>query len=266
MKGNRRIELEPSLAEQGLDRSRPPAGSLFDALCSAGASIADAAQALPYLQGIREGTLDPTQFGAYNVADAYYCYHGAEDYASAAARAQAGSLVAKLLEKKRDSYLEYNASFPSTWNLASAQSISPPVAVRIYVEFESTVTTQLAPIYCLVAMLPCEYLWYWLAHQMAPAQTGNLYAAWITDNDAPGGAYAMGNFLDAYQREHPQELDTDRALWLYRFGSYCEYAGFAAGTGADTQPPSHFGLCAPTWAGEGWPRLAELYRKFEAPE
>ncbi len=48
-----------------------------------------------------------------------------------------------------------------------------------------------------------------------PPVKGNLYAPWITGNNDPGGAYAMGNFLNDYQDEYPGGIDEKKALEIY---------------------------------------------------
>ena len=66
--------------------------------------------------------------------------------------------------------------------------------IKNYSEFESNVAAHEDPIYCLIVMLPCEYLWAWLGAQQSPPAPGNLYAPWITGNNEPSGACA-GEFF-----------------------------------------------------------------------
>ncbi|MEI2387644.1 hypothetical protein [Breoghania sp. JC706] len=265
MLGNRRLgNIQHIIDKFQLDPSKPAPDSLFFKMWDAAKPIAEATYELPFLQGILKGTLDPNSYGAYNVADAYYCDNGAEDYGTAAGRADGFPVLREFLLYKKQRYEKYNDSFSQTWHLKGTDGIAPPKAVSIYVRYEEIVTSLLTPAYCLVAMLPCEYLWYWLAHEMGTPKSGNLYASWITGNDYPDGAYAMGNVLDTYQKEYPHLVETDQAVWLYQFATYCEYADFASGTGAITRLPSSLGLKAPNtaWAN-GWSELNRLYEEFE---
>jgi thiaminase/transcriptional activator TenA len=75
-------------------------------------------------------------------------------------------------------------------------------------------------------MLPCEYLWAWLGAQLKDYTSNNLYASWITGNDYPDGAYAMGNFLMAYQKEH--SIDVNLANQIYRQAMEFEFHNFEA--------------------------------------
>ena len=82
-------------------------------------------------------------------------------------------------------------------------------------------------IYCLIVNLPCNYLWSWLANQIASeSPVGNLYQFWIDGNNDPSGAYQMGNFLDAWMKEHPGAVDEEKANEIYRKAMVYEYEGF----------------------------------------
>ena len=78
-------------------------------------------------------------------------------------------------------------------------------------------------------MLPCEYLWAWLGAQLNPPITGNLYADWITGNNDPSGAYAMGNFIDLYQQAY--SIDESLSMDLYSTAMNFEYENFKAAMG-----------------------------------
>jgi len=72
--------------------------------------------------------------------------------------------------------------------------------------------------------MPCEYLWVWLADQLAPPASHNIYANWITSNNDPKGAYAMGNFLQEYISTHA--LDEQLAIQIYRKAIEYEFRNF----------------------------------------
>lgn len=75
-------------------------------------------------------------------------------------------------------------------------------------------------------MLPCEYLWAWLGAQLSPPSPQNLYAPWVTGNNDPGGAYAMGNFLNNYQGS----IDPGQATQIYTAAMNYEQQNFAVAT------------------------------------
>lgn len=228
MKNPRRISLTPEMvARHDLSTDPPPPDSIFWTLWNACTSIAQAALQTPFIQGIKAGTLDPVKYGGFNVNDAWYCFNGAGDYRTAADRAADPALKA-FLTAKHDSYEKYNATFPQIWRVRDGASIVPFDVCREYSEFESGVASREDPVYSLVVMLPCEYLWAWLGAQLAPPDPQNLYAPWITGNIGTHGPYAMGNLLDEYQEAHPGALDPQKALDIYRRAMEYEQRNFAA--------------------------------------
>ena len=128
------------------------------------------------------------------------------------------------LKQKHDSYAKYNDTFSQTWHIKDASSVVPTKVCQEYSEFETSVASQNEPIYTLVAMLPCEYLWAWIADQLKSYTSGNIYASWITGNDYFDGAYAMGNFLSAYQKNH--SIDENLAMQIYQKAIEFEFQNF----------------------------------------
>jgi thiaminase/transcriptional activator TenA len=224
MKNNRSLQLDPDFINiNQLSTKRPPEDSLFWMLWNQNIKTAEEALHTDFIQGIKNGTLDPVTYGGFNVSDAYYCFHGAEGYQTAAAKAETPVLKAFLL-KKYQGYESYNATFPTIWHIKDADGIVPSEVCKAYSEFESTVAQNQEAIYTLIAMIPCEYLWAWLGEQLSPAADTNLYKPWIDGNNDPSGAYAMGNFIDAYQKVH--EIDVDLALQIYSQAMTYEYQNF----------------------------------------
>ncbi|MBL7710767.1 MAG: hypothetical protein JNJ86_16975 [Chitinophagaceae bacterium] len=225
---NRSIQMTPEFLRQyGLSADPPPSNSLFFQLWNANIAVATSALNTAFIQGIKNGNLDPVKYGAFNVTDAYYCYEGAEDYLVAESQATDPVLRAFLL-KKYNSYLKYNQTFTSIWHLRDASGVVPVPVVQAYAQFEEQVASHQLPIYMLITMIPCEFLWYWLGNQLSPAAPGNLYAPWINGNNDPSGAYAMGNFLQTYQQQNP--VDVNLALQLYTQAMNFELQNFQAAT------------------------------------
>jgi thiaminase/transcriptional activator TenA len=231
MKNPRRIDLSDEMvAKHHLSKAPPPPGSLFWTMWNACEPIARAALETAFIQGINGGTLDPVRYGGFNVSDAFYCFNGAADYSAAAGRTADPTLRAFLLAKY-DGYRTYNETFPSIWRVRDPSSIVPFDVCREYSGFEKSVVSGDDPIYALVVMLPCEYLWAWLAEQLEPARPGNLYAPWITGNKDPGSPFAMGNFLASYQARHPGAVDEEKAIQIYSRAMTFEQRNFAAAMG-----------------------------------
>ncbi|WP_440122302.1 hypothetical protein [Tenacibaculum sp. Ill] len=224
MRNNRATQLDHKfVTEHKLSTTPPPADSLFWNMWNTCEDIANKALNTQFIQEIKSGTLSPVNYGGFNINDAYYCFNGAQDYLTAMNRTSNATLKA-LLFKKYDSYQKYNETFPKTWHIKDATGIVPNEVCKQYSQFESMVASHQDPIYALIVMIPCEYLWAWLAEQLAPTSSKNLYASWIAGNNDPSGAYAIGNFLIEYQKENP--IDEKLATQFYTQAITYEYQNF----------------------------------------
>lgn len=225
MKNNRGTQLDQTTVDlNNLSTESPAPDSLFWKMWNANTEIAQAALNTDFVQGIKNGNLNPQTYGAFNVSDAYYCFHGSEDYQNAADRATHPVLKA-FLQKKRDSYVSYNDTFPETWRVKNGDSIVPTEVCQQYSDYERSVCSDQDPIYALIVMLPCEYLWGWLGAQLVGFESGNLYADWIKDNQGTSGAFAMGNFIEEYRKNKP--IDEDLAMYIYNQAITFEKENFA---------------------------------------
>lgn len=220
----------------------PPKDSIFWTLWNDPKSKEHAEEALDtdFVKGIKHGNLDPVQYGGFNVSDAYYCFNGAEDYFRAVDRVdeypygvlEMAETLRFFLIQKGQSYKKFNEeTFPKIWRIKDASGVLPFDATKDYSDFEKKVATEEHPIYTLFVMLPCEYLYYWLAHSIQPdIGDTNLYSEWITGNLHPGGAYAMGNFLDEFMKENPGVINIDKAIEIFIKAMGHEAKNFAAAT------------------------------------
>lgn len=230
MKNVRSINITPEfIAQHKLSTAPPPAGSLFWIMWNDCTAIAQSAFETDFIQGIGAGMLDPVKYGGFNVSDAYYCFNGAQDYLTAESQATDPVLKA-FLWKKYSSYQNYNQTFPTIWHIRDASGIVPISVCAAYSAFESNVASHYLPIYCLTTMIPCEFLWYWLASQLPPPAPQNLYGSWITGNNSPDGSYAMGNFLNDYMNNNPGIVDPNIATQLYTQAMNYEMQNFKAAT------------------------------------
>ena len=99
----------------------------------------------------------------------------------------------------------------------------PSQAAKTYIDFEHRVAQELPPIYGVVAMIPCDELWSWLATELQPhSKSHNLYGFWIEENNDWHGAYRLDNFIDDWFAEHPAVYDWDTALYVMRSCMTCE--------------------------------------------
>jgi thiaminase/transcriptional activator TenA len=228
MKNPRRIVLtDEMIAKHNFCTDPPPPDSLFWGMWNSCTEIAQQVLQTPFIQRINSGTLDPVVYGGFNVNDAYYCFSGAPDYQAAAQRTSDPTLKQFLLAKY-NSYQKYNLTFPQIWHVQDATSLVPFEVCLQYSQYETEVAAKADPIYCLIVMLPCEYLWAWLGDQLSPPSPQNLYAPWVTANNDPSGAYAIGNFLGAYQQARPDVINQTKAIQIYTQAMAYELQNFAA--------------------------------------
>ncbi len=229
------LEHEHLIKKHNLRTSSPDPDSLFWKMWNAGGNaIAKKTLETDFLKGIRDGDLDPVKYGAFNISDIYYCFSGAKDYAVAADRTN-DPILSDYLTRKYASYDEYNKSACTTWSLNGPQSVAPTSVAFEYSEFERAVASGRAmagkvkdPIYTLIVMLPCEFLWAWLAEKLAPPTSGNIYANWIDSNNSMSGAFAMGNYLQDYITKNP--VDEKLANEIYLTAMEYEFKNFDLAT------------------------------------
>lgn len=225
---SRRTNLEDVAQKHAISSNQPPKDSLFWTLWDAVVTpheIPEKTLKLNYLQGIKNGTLNPDWYGGYNVADAMYCYHGAKSYEIALQKCEKGTPLYDFLAKKHEGYVTYNKYFSQEWYLLPFSDIALPDVMAVYIENERYVAEHCDPVYLLIAMIPCEYLWAWLALQMGTPSPANVYKSWVTGNADPSGAYRMGNFLVEYQKTH--SIDVELAKNIYGRSTLGEATNFA---------------------------------------
>lgn len=192
------------------DTSPPPKDSIAWKLWLNAADIAQEALKSDFIQGVKAGDLSPDQYGHYTIQDAAYCEHAQEDYQSAEKRAQGMNepAFAAFAQARYKSYASYTKSVLESWHLNNIESLSPGPAAQAYIDFERHTAQNLDPIYLIIAMLPCDQLWPWLANEIAAGnRKGNVYDFWITENSSWHGAYRLDNFINAWFVQHPEQYN-----------------------------------------------------------
>lgn len=226
MKNNRKIRLSSSDIEKyNIATTPPPKGSIFWQLWDSCIDIAHETLQTKFIEGIKNGTLDPIVFGAFNVDDGYYCFNGADDYLTASKKAK-NELLKFFLKEKYNSYLTYNESFTDTWHIKDASSVIPTSVTKAYSDYERSVVLTKETIYSLVVMLPCDYLWYWFSTKIENKTPNNIYEPWIDDNLDSSSAYAIGNVLNLFSNE----IDIGEATEIYKNAMTFELNNFKQAT------------------------------------
>lgn len=104
----------------------------------------------------------------------------------------------------------------------------PGDEIKDYAAYEAFVARNLDCPYLFAVMLPCEYLWHWVASKLQPsASIEGLYYFWIDGNiRTPDGAYQMANMLERYCGC----IDEQKTLEIFRTAMEHELAVFTAAT------------------------------------
>ena len=228
--------------KHGFSTDKPPARSLFWTLWVEALPLAREALNSAYIQGIAKGDLDPRHWGSYAIQDAAYCMNVLKDLNILAQRGTAE--LQAFSTARRHSYERYLASLLGQWHLKDTASLSVSRAAEDYIALEQWVCASLPPAYGLIAMLPCEFLWHWLAEQMrADSPPGNLYQFWIEGNASPDGGYRLGNVIDDLLPD-PTGPERAAAHFVFQSAVICEVNFFRSATGQDLleMPPIPDGI------------------------
>lgn len=223
---NRLLPLQ-FIKEQGLSVDPPSEDSFFFRAFNANIKVAEQSLNTKFIQGIKNGNLSPDNYGALTVLDAYYCYNGATSFQIALQNTdeKAEPQLAALLKKLTESYEAYNKTFLDVWHLLNADCVVPTETCKNYAHHERIVANYYAPIYTLVAMLPCYYLWYWLSDQIYSFRENNLYGYWIEGCHSSSSAYTIGNFIDEWMRAG-KPFSEDAAMRFYADSMKYEFGNF----------------------------------------
>lgn len=197
------------------DTNPPAKDSIAWKLWLNAADIAQEALQSDFIQGIKAGDLCPDQYGHYTIQDVAYCQQAIAEYQAAEDRAANEPVLAAFAEARRKSYASYAAAVLKSWHLTNIGSLSPGPAAQAYIDFEHQTAESLDPIYLIIAMLPCDQLWPWLANEIADGnRDGNVYDFWITENNGWHGAYRLDNFINSWFAKHPEQYREATANWV----------------------------------------------------
>ncbi len=179
---------------------------------------ANSAYNSPFINGIRTGTLAPDRYGAVNVMDAFYCYEAAKSIWDACQKSQqVDSELFALQTSLYNGYASYNSTFYDYWHVLTSKSVSPTDSFRAYAAHERSVAENEDPIYLLAALLPCYYLWYWMANKIASDSTSTpgVYFDWVDGNNHnPNSAYSIDEFI-ANWISRGKAWDDDKAMEIF---------------------------------------------------
>ena len=138
------------------------------------------------MQQLGKGTLNPNTYGQYTVQDCAYCAAAADDFRHVYQLALAAKepTLAAIAQPHYTSYEKWvQDTYLPDWHIGDAATLALNTAGIQYIAHERTACTTLHPIYGVIAQIPCERLWPWLAEQLKPnSPPANVYNFWISEN------------------------------------------------------------------------------------
>ncbi len=220
MRPSRTIDFHnQALRDKSWNESRPPDDSISWRLWQASSDLAQMALESDYVQGIAHGNLNPDDYCRYTIQDLAYSYNGLQDCAVAESRAIAAGedLLAAFTRARYDRLTNTINSASSALHINDPTAVVPGEAARAYIDFEHDIASELAPVYYVVASIPCLQLWSWLSSELEVDNVpSNIYRAWIIDNNDWSGAYSLDNFVDTWFESNAAVYSWSTALEVYR--------------------------------------------------
>ncbi|XP_038068553.1 uncharacterized protein LOC119737947 [Patiria miniata] len=172
-----------------------------------------------FIKGIKSGLLDPRHFGSFFVQDAVFCFHVVQHLKIALQKYPSDSTLTAVLQEQIRTNEKYTRDLFQQWHIANPNGILLGKAAEEYVKFEREVAEDMSPLYLLIAMLPCEKLWSWLAMELQyEISATNVYRFWVDDHVSIDPVLAT--FIDENAGRYNVDLDT--AMFIYQKALYWE--------------------------------------------
>ncbi|XP_053393350.1 uncharacterized protein LOC123530333 [Mercenaria mercenaria] len=188
---------------------------LSDYLWSETNELQQAALDTYVVQGLKNGSLDPSDFGAYMVQDAIYTHSSKESIDVTIGKTTDPDLK-QFLQEKAKSYESLYIDLFKQWHIDDPHGIKLGSACENYTNHLSNVAKTMEPAYLVVAMVPCVKLWPWIGTQIkADFNSFGVYTKWIRENfDPEYKGYQVYDLMvdDAYREG---TIDKDIALSVY---------------------------------------------------
>lgn len=183
-----------------------------------------------FIQGIADGNLSPEKYGSVLVLDAYYCYEAAKSIWNSCKKSETDSNLQNLLKHFYNSYTAYNATFYTEWHILTSKSVAPTEDFSTYAQHERFVSLNEEPIYLLAALMPCYYLWPWMANKIDADQTKHpgIYQFWVDGNKGSGSSARAADRIITQWIKDGKPFDEDKALQIFSESMQCELDVFTA--------------------------------------
>ena len=217
----------------------------FDAACTD--EFLDETERLPYFKKIIKGDLDPGDYGALLVLDAFYCYNAVISLNSCLKRMSVereySSMVGSV-ETLYNKYRTFASSFLKEWHLGSAiaetkegdkalQSslletfVVPTENVKMYAEYERKGNEEEEPIYGLVYMFTCYAFWPRIFSRIqGRIKPDNIYKKWVDSNAGGHTAQVVDSLIQTEWVDKGRKISEDHIFDVFKQCLGHEYVMF----------------------------------------
>jgi thiaminase/transcriptional activator TenA len=211
--------------------------SLAAELWHANRDLALASLRNPFVQGIRDGSLDRRRFAYYVSQDAFFLRAFARAYVIAGAKAPDWEGFMELHELAAGVFgeLKLHAKYAAAWGVDLIH-VTASAATRRYTDFVMATAWGADAGLTVTALTPCMRLYAWLGRELAAtAPPDHLYSDWIrtySSQEIEILAAQLENLVDRYA------ADTPEVRGAYRYAMECERDFFQAAFDSLTDTPS----------------------------
>ncbi|MFR7592536.1 MAG: hypothetical protein ACLUVC_13930 [Longibaculum sp.] len=223
--------LIPSLNQQYIySETQTNEYSFLDKAFQANITIAEKTYQTKFIQGIANGNLSPEKYGSVLVLDAYYCYEAAKSIWNGCKKSENDSELQDLLKHFYNSYTSYNATFYTNWHVLTSKSVAPIEDFQGYAMHERRVSLEEDAIYLLAALMPCYYLWPWMANKIAAdsSKKPGVYQFWVDGNKGSGSSARAADRIITNWIKAGKPFDENKALQIFSQSMQWEYTVFTS--------------------------------------
>lgn len=167
--------------------------SLSHILWQTSAKVAQHTLETNFIRGIATSTLSPMHYARYMIQDAIFCHNVTQNLQTLLAKHQHPDYQL-FLESRIAAFEKYTFTMFTEWRILQPNGINLSKEAINYINFQKKICHELNFFIALIAMLPCEMLWPWLAHQIDNGDKNNLYYFWIESNKSKGKS--LQSFID----------------------------------------------------------------------
>lgn len=181
----------------------------------------------PFVQGLRDGSLDRRRFAYYVGQDAFFLRAFARAYVIAGAKAPEWEDFIRLHELAAGVFgeLKLHAKYAENWGVDLVHVKAAP-ATRRYTDFVMATAWGFDAAMTVTALTPCMRLYAWLGRELAKTEPpAHLYSDWIhtySGEEIDGLACQLEGLVDKYAADTPQ------IRTIYRYAMECERDFFQA--------------------------------------